>query len=137
MSTDAPKLEQIVSQIETHLEFWKQFQCFLSLGRGKKFSSEEEAQFLEVKTAIVQESEFLFASIECSSPTRDEVLSLMSSAPSLHFLSVSNTGTLLAIENQWHKMFISWQSLLGQLKARQQRGEPRSFLSLFSRSKPA
>jgi hypothetical protein len=135
MSTAATKLEQVVSKIETHLEFWKQFQLFIAQARAKKFTSEEELQFLEIKTAIVQESEILFASVECPSPTREEVLGLISSAPSLHFLSVSNAGTLLNLENQWHKIFIAWQSLLGQLKARQQRSDSRSFLSgLFSRN---
>ncbi|HEY5911717.1 MAG TPA: hypothetical protein VJA21_14040 [Verrucomicrobiae bacterium] len=49
------KVEQLVSQMENHLECWKQFNQFVSLARGKKFSQEDENQFLEIKSVLVQE----------------------------------------------------------------------------------
>jgi hypothetical protein len=30
-----------------------------------------------------------------------------------------NENNLRNVENQWHKLFIGWQSILGQLKVRQ------------------
>jgi hypothetical protein len=48
------KLEQLVHQMENYLECWKQFNTFVNLARGKKFGPEDEAQFLEIKSVIVQ-----------------------------------------------------------------------------------
>jgi hypothetical protein len=31
------------------------------------------------------------------------------------------------VENQWHRVYIAWQSLLGQLKVKQQQVESRPF----------
>ena len=62
---------------------------------------------------IVQELELILASIEVSSPTKEEVHALIGNAPSLRYLSEMNEGALRNIENQWHKIYIGWHSILG------------------------
>ena len=64
------KLDQLVVQLENYLECWKQFNTFITIARDKKFSAEDESQFLEVKSLIVQELELITAAVECSSPSR-------------------------------------------------------------------
>ena len=59
--------------------------------------------------------------------SRDDVHNLMTSVPSMRFLSESNESVLRGIENQWHKLFITWQSILGQLKVRQKQLENQTF----------
>jgi hypothetical protein len=45
-----------------------------------------------------------------------------------------NEGGLRNVENQWHKLFIAWQAVLGQLKVKQREVESEGFLSsLFKR----
>ena len=39
-----------------------------------------------MKTVIVQQLEFILAFVESGTPTKDEVLTLLGSAPSLRFL---------------------------------------------------
>ena len=56
------KLEHLIAQMENYLECWKQFNGFVNLARGKKFGVEDENQFLEVKSVIVQELELILAS---------------------------------------------------------------------------
>jgi hypothetical protein len=63
--------------------------------------------------------------------SRDDVHNLMAAVPSMRFLSESNEGVLRNIENQWHKLFISWQSLLGQMKVQQKRTENKGFLAVL------
>jgi len=116
------KLDQLVDQVENYIECWKQFNNFVNLARGKKFSQEDDNQFLEVKSVLVQELELILASIEVASPTREEIHALIADAPSLRFLSESNEGALRNLENQWHRIYIGWHAILGQLKVRQ-RGE--------------
>jgi hypothetical protein len=129
MQTD--KLDQLISQMENHLECWKQFNQYLNLARTKKFSPEDETQFLEVKSVLTQELEMILWSLECTSPTREEIHTLISGAPSIRYLSELNEGSLRALENQWHKIYIAWQSLMGQLKVHLRKQETRSFWSFL------
>lgn len=123
------KLDSLVLQMESHLECWKQFSHYLNMARSKKFEPEDEAQFLEVKSVITQELEIIMAAVQVDSPTREDIHALISQAPSIRYLSELNEGALRGLENQWHKIFIAWQSLLGQLKVQQKADVQKGFLS--------
>ena len=126
------KLDNIVSQLENYIECWKQFNQFLAQARGRKFSPEDEVQFLEVKSVLIQELELILASLQVSSPGKEDIHALISGAPSLRFLAEANEGALRALENEWHKIYIGWHSILGQLKVRQRQEESKStFAGLF------
>ncbi len=132
MST-SKKLEQLIVQMENYLECWKQFNHFLGLARAKQFNPEDENQFLETKSVLVQELELILASVEVSSPSRQEIHDLVGNAPSLRYLSEMNEGMLRNLENAWHKIYIGLHAILGQLKVRQRGEESRSTLaSLFA-----
>src|SRR4051812_4717846 len=123
------KLDSLVLQMESHLECWKQFSHYLNMARAKKFEPEDEAQFLEVKSVITQELEIIMAAVQVDSPTREDIHALIAQAPSIRYLSELNEGALRGLENQWHKIFIAWQSLLGQLKVQQKADVSKGFLS--------
>jgi hypothetical protein len=136
MSSTNRKLEQIIARVENHLECWKQFNQFVNLARSKKFSQEDDNQFLEVKSVIIQELELILASVEVGSPTKEEIHTLIGNAPSLRYLSEMNEGSLRNLENQWHKIYIGWHAILGQLKVRQNQERSKSaFASLFEKKK--
>jgi hypothetical protein len=133
MST-SKKIETLIAQVENYLECWKQFNRYMNLARGKKFSAEDENQFLEVKSVLVQELELILASIEMANPSRQEIHDLVGNAPSLRFLSEMNDGVLRNLENSWHKIYISLHAILGQLKVRQRGEESKSpFISMFGK----
>jgi hypothetical protein len=123
----AKELNQLVTQIETHIECWKQFNHFINIARAKKFTPADENQFLEIKSVIVQELELIFSSVEMTNPTRDEIHALITNAPSLRFLSEMSEGALRGLESQWHKVYIGWHSILGQLKVKQRGEESKAF----------
>ena len=130
------KLDQLVMQLENYLECWKQFNNFINLARQKKFTAEDENQFLEIKSVIAQELELILSEVECTQPSREEVHALISNAPSIRYLSEINEGALRGVENQWHKTYIGWQSILGQLKVQQRAEDSKSMLSgLFGKKK--
>ena len=130
------KLDLLIDKLENHLECWKQFNQFLNLGRGKKFSPEAETEFLELKSLLVQELELILAAVEVSSPTREEIHSLVGNVPSMRYLAEMNEGALHNLESQWHKIYIGWYAILGQLKVRQYQDEPKSGLaSMFAKKK--
>ncbi len=123
------QMHQLIQQLENYTECWKQFNHFVNVSRGKKFTHEDEAEFLEVKSVIVQQMEMVLASIEAGSPSKEEVLTLVGSAPSLRYLSEMNDAALRNVESQWHKLYIGWHSVLGQLKVHQHNYASKSFLA--------
>ncbi len=130
------QMHQLIQQLENYTECWKQFIHFVNIARGKKFSPEEESQFLEVKSVIIQQMEMILASIESGTPTKDEVMLLVGSAPSLRFLCELNDSALRNVESQWHKLYIGWHSVLGKLKVQKQNTESKTvFQSLLRKEK--
>ena len=126
-------VEQLILRMEGYLECWKQFNTFMTMARSKKFSPEDENQFLEIKSVLAQELELILASIDCGPISREDVHALISSAPSVRYLSEMNDNNLRNLENQWHKLFIGWQSILGQLKVKQGVTEGKSLGAWFGR----
>ncbi len=116
------KLDQLVDQVENYIECWKQFNNFVNLARDKKMSQDDDNQFLEIKSVLIQELELIMACIEVASPTREEIHALIAEAPSLRAVGELNEGALRNLETQWHRIYIGWHAILGQLKVRQ-RGE--------------
>ncbi len=125
----AKRLQDMITRMENYLECWKQFNHYLSLARFKKFTLDDENQFMEVKSVITQELELILAVTDGQLVTRDDVHNLMTSVPSMRFLSESNESVLRNIENQWHKLYINWQSILGQMKVRQKQLENKGFFA--------
>jgi hypothetical protein len=122
-------VEQLILRMESYLECWKQFNAFMNLARHKKFTQEDENQFLEIKSVITQELELILCTMDCGPISREDVHSLIAAGPSIRFLSEMNESALRNVENHWHKLFIGWQAILGQLKVRQQQLESKSLVS--------
>ena len=130
------KLDQLVNQVENYIECWKQFNNFINMARAKKFSQDDDSQFLETKSVLIQELELILASIEVASPTKEEIHALIAEAPSLRYASEMNEGTLRNQESQWHRIYIGWHSILGQLKVRQRGESSKSSIgSVFGKKK--
>ena len=126
----AKRLQDIIARMENYLECWKQFNHYLGLARFKKFTLDDENQFMEIKSVITQELELILAVTNGGGQvTREDVHSLMTAVPSMRFLSESNESVLRNIENQWHKLYINWQSILGQIKVRQKQLESKGFFA--------
>jgi hypothetical protein len=129
------QLDQLILQMENYLECWKQFQYYVDLARMKKATPEDEIQFLELKSALTQGLEMIMSSIEVGSPSREEIHTLIASAPSIRLVSELGEHNLRNMENQWHKIFIAWQSILGQLKVQHRASSSKSIWSSVFKKK--
>ncbi|MEI7728874.1 MAG: hypothetical protein WCO56_04855 [Verrucomicrobiota bacterium] len=127
--SDKQKIENVIIQLETYLESWKQFKTFIELARAKKFSPEDEAQFMEVKSAVAQQLEMILAAFEQPVVDRNEIHALLSDASSIRNLSEKTENALRNDENKWNKIYITLQAAVGQLKAQQKQLEGKSFWS--------
>jgi hypothetical protein len=126
-------LEDFILSLENYIECWKQFNHYLNLARDRKFSRDDESQFLEVKSIIAQGLEAIAASTDGKSgPSKQEVTQLFANAPSLRFLS-DMPDAVQQVEAQWHKIYLSLQGLLGQLKVQQSKSEKGTGWSLFGK----
>ncbi len=125
-------LEEFTLHLENYIECWKQFNSYVNLARDKKFSREDENQFLEIKSIIAQGLEAILASTDKQGPKKEEVNALFSNAPSLRYLS-DMPDAVHNVEAQWHKIYLGLQSLLGQLKVQQNKQEKGTGWSLFGK----
>jgi hypothetical protein len=123
------KINNLIQQLETYLECWKQFNRFIGLARTRKFGPEDEQQFLEIKSVIVQELELILSTIEYGTPSREETHALITGAPSVRSIGEMNDNSFRNLESQWHKIYIGWHAVVGQLKVRQRELESKSALS--------
>ena len=132
MSTNT--LDDFILYLETYIECWKQFNHYVNLARLKKYTADDETQFLEIKSLVTQGLETIIAAVEQGAPRKDEVMVLINGAPSLRFL-VEHENSITTVESQWHKTFLILQSLLGRLKVQRQKQEGEwSWGSLFGKS---
>jgi hypothetical protein len=116
-------LEEFILHLENY---------YINLARDKKYSRDDENQFLEVKSVIAQGLEAILVSTEKAAPRKEEVHQLFANAPSLRYLADS-PEMIPTVESQWHKVYLGLQSLLGQLKVQQNKAEKGSGWSLFGR----
>lgn len=128
-------LEDFILSLENYIECWKQFNVYVNLARDKKFTRDDENQFLEVKSIIAQGLEAIIASTDAKNcPSKQEVTQLFANAPSLRFLS-DMPDAVQQVEAQWHKTYLGLQGLLGQLKVQQSKTEKGAGWSLFGSKK--
>ena len=126
-------IEEFILHLENYIECWKQFNHYVNLARDRKFSRDDENQFLEIKSIIAQGLEAILVSTDNKSgPRKEEVNGLFQNAPSLRYLS-EMPDAIHGVETQWHKIYLGLQSLLGQLKVQQNKTDKGSGWSLFGK----
>lgn len=129
-------IDSTIQLVENYTECWKQMNHYLALARTRKFEADDDAQFLEIKSILAQQLELVLAAVRCPFPTREEVHKLLADLPSLRYLGDVGDDTLRSVESRWHRIYIGWQSILGQMKVKQQERPARSFTlrSLLTRA---
>ena len=127
-------IEEFILHLETHIECWKQFNSYINLARDKKFTADDEAQFLDLKSLITQGAETIHSNEVKGGLRKEEVLTLFAGSPSLRYLA-DMSDSIPTVEGQWHRIYLQLQSLLGQLKVQQNRQTEKiaSGWSLFGR----
>lgn len=112
-------LERNIERVQAFVELWKQLSQFLDRGfKGSDFTGDEEAGFLELKSTIAQEHEFMATTLGSEMPHEDKTLRLLNSLPSLAGFRELPEGMAKKIASEWHGTFIAMQSLLGRLRGR-------------------
>jgi len=130
---DTKKLEQLIAQLESYVECWRQLSHYINRAREKRFDYDDESQFLEYKCVVIQELEGILATIDVENPSKDEIHALITTCSSIRALSTASEQDLGGLEANWHKIYIAWHSILGQLKAAMRQSDAESGWSLFKK----
>jgi hypothetical protein len=125
-------INDFILHLENHIECWKQFNFYVNLARDRRFTDEDEQQFLELKSLITQGTEIILSTIENGGPQKQETIALFSASPSLRFLS-DLPDAIPSVETQWHRIYLTLQSLVGQLKVQQNKDGDKSGWSIFGK----
>jgi DNA gyrase/topoisomerase IV subunit A len=120
------QVNALIELLENYIECWKQLHHYIALARAKKSEPDDEAQFLEVKSILAQQLEMILATVSTKFPTREEVHKLLSDLPSIRYLSEAGEDVLRSTESRWHRIYIGWQAILGQMKVKQRETKPQS-----------
>lgn len=112
-------LEKNIERVEAFVERWKELSQFLDRGfKGESFADNEEAAFLELKSAIAQEHELLMTTLNSEASRDDRALRLLNIVTSMQGFKELPEAMAKKVANEWHSEFISLQALLGRLKGR-------------------
>ena len=113
------RLEKNIERIEALIERWKQLSQYLDRGfKHEPFTPEEEAGFLNLKSAIAQDYELLRTLIGRDADRDDKATRLLNSVPSLQSFRDLPEGTAHRLAAEWHSTYMGLHSLLGRLSGR-------------------
>ncbi len=82
------------------------------------FSEDEEAGFLELKSAIAQNYELLMTTLGREAERSERALRLLNTVPSLQSIGELEEGANRRLTAEWHGTYLALQSMLGRLKGR-------------------
>jgi hypothetical protein len=113
------RLEKNIERVEAFIERWKELSQYLDRGfKREPFTPEEEAGFLNLKSAIAQEHEVLQTTISGGTDRDDKAMRLLNSVPSLQSFRDLPEGMAHKIAAEWHSTYMGLHSLLGRLQGR-------------------
>jgi hypothetical protein len=116
-----PRLEKNIKRVEAFIERWRQLSQYLDRGfKHEAFTPEEEAGFLDLKSAIATEHEVLRTTIggDAERDDKDKAMRLLNSVPSLTSFRDLPEGMAHKIAGEWHSTYMALHSLLGRLQGR-------------------
>lgn len=112
-------LEKNIVRVETFVEQWRQLSQFLDRGfKGGNFTQEEEGAFLDLKSEIAQQHEFLVTTVGGDIPHEDKTGRLLNSLPSMAGFKDLPEGMAKKVASEWHSTYLAMQGLLGRLNGR-------------------
>src|SRR5437763_12032227 len=116
-------------QVETKLrlltlqtENWKRLHDFITYGLDKArpiISAEQERQFTEVRSHLLQETEYVFNSLNAVGELSGKAMNVLQRASSIRGVRDLTGDEIRRLEMEWNGVFTKLGVVQGQLKARQ------------------
>jgi hypothetical protein len=103
------------------LENWKRLHDFITYGLDKAkpiISAEQERQFTEVRGHLLQETEYVFASLNAVVELSGKAMNVLQRASSIRGVRELTNDEVRRLEAEWNGVFTKLGVMQGQLKAR-------------------
>jgi hypothetical protein len=115
------QLETKLRLLTLQLESWKRLHDFITYGLDKArpiISAEQERQFTEVRSHLLQETEYVFNALATVSDLSGKAMNVLQRASSIRGVRDLTPDEVRRLETEWNGVFTKLGVMQGQLKAR-------------------
>ncbi len=132
-----PNLENDLRLLTLQVESWKKLQNFVTYALDKAqpiISVEQERQFTEIRSILLQESEHVFEELSLKEELSGKTMNVLQRATSIRGVRALAGEETRRLEIDWNAVFTKLGVVLGQLKARRKELRSRTaFIESLSR----
>lgn len=128
-----PALQNDLRLLALQVENWKKLHDFMSYALDKAkpiISVEQERQFTEVRSVLLQESEHVFEEVNMVEEAAGKTMNVLQRATSLRGIRAFPAPEAGRLEADWNAVFTKLGVLQGKLKARRKELRLRSAFSV-------
>jgi hypothetical protein len=115
------QLETKLRLLTLQLENWKRLHDFITYGLDKArpiISAEQERQFTEVRSHLLQETEYVFNALNAVSELSGKAMNVLQRASSIRGVRELAGDEVRRLEAEWNSVFTKLGVVQGQLKSR-------------------
>jgi hypothetical protein len=115
------KLETKIRLVALQLDNWKKLHDLITYGLDKAkpiVSSEQERQFTEIRSNLLQETEYILRELNIVSEVSGKAMSVLQRGVSVRGVRDLPSDEIRRLETDWNSAFTKLGLIQGQLKAR-------------------
>jgi hypothetical protein len=115
------QLETKLRVLTLQLDSWKKLHDFITYGLDKAkpiISAEQERQFTEIRAHLLQETEFVFNTLNLVGELSGKAMNVLQRASSIRGVRELSNEEIRRLETEWNGVFTKLGVMQGQLKAR-------------------
>jgi hypothetical protein len=115
------RLETKLRLLTLQLENWKRLHDFITYGLDKArpiISAEQERQFTEVRSHLLQETEYVFNALGTVTDLSGKAMNVLQRASSIRSVRELSNDEIRRLETEWNGVFTKLGVVQGQLKSR-------------------
>jgi hypothetical protein len=115
------QLETKLRLLTLQLDSWKRLHDFITYGLDKArpiISADQERQFTEIRSNLLQETEYVFNALNMLSELSGKAMNVLQRASSIRGVRDLTADEVRRLETEWNGVFTKLGVVQGQLKAR-------------------
>jgi hypothetical protein len=115
------EIETKLRLLTLQLDNWKKLHDFITYGLDKAkpiISAEQERQFTEVRSNLLQETEYVFTTLNTLGELSGKAMNVLQRASSIRGVRDLTNDEVRRLEAEWNGVFTKLGVFQGQLKAR-------------------
>ena len=120
--------------LNLQLENWKKLHDLITYGLDKAkpiISAEQERQFTEIRSQLLQETEHVFKKLEVMAELSGRAMNVLQRCVSVRGIRELSVEEVRRLESEWNGVFTKLGVIQGQLKSRRKALEDQTALSYF------